>query len=101
MSRYVAAIDQGTTSTRFVIFDADGQSVGMAQQEHEQVYPQPGWVEHRPQEIWARTEAVIADALATTGLTAADLVAIGVTNQRETTVVWDRFTGEPVGNASV
>ena len=101
MSRYVAAIDQGTTSTRFVIFDADGQSVGMAQQEHEQVYPQPGWVEHRPQEIWARTEAVIADALATTGLTAADLVAIGVTNQRETTVVWDRFTGEPVGNAIV
>ncbi|MCD9625652.1 glycerol kinase GlpK [Rhabdothermincola salaria] len=101
MTRYVAAIDQGTTSTRFVIFDTDGQPVGMAQKEHEQVYPRPGWVEHRPQEIWARTEEVIAEALESAGLTAADLVAIGVTNQRETTVVWDRATGEPVGNAIV
>lgn len=101
MSRYVAAIDQGTTSTRFVIFDAAGQPVGMAQKEHEQIYPQPGWVEHRPQEIWARTQEVIADALESAGLTAADLVAIGITNQRETTVVWDRFTGEPVSNAIV
>jgi glycerol kinase len=101
MSHYVAAIDQGTTSTRFVIFDAAGQPVGTAQEEHEQIYPRPGWVEHRPDEIWARTRAVVTDALDAAGLTAADLVAIGVTNQRETTVVWDRRTGEAVANAIV
>jgi glycerol kinase len=101
MPEYVAAIDQGTTSTRFVIFDADGQPAGMAQKEHEQIYPQPGWVEHRPAEIWARTVEVVAEALEQAGLAAADLASIGITNQRETTVVWDRLTGEPVGNAIV
>ena len=101
MSGYVGAIDQGTTSTRFVVVDGDGRPVGMAQREHEQIYPQPGWVEHRPREIWSCTQAVIAEALDSTGLSAADLVAVGVTNQRETTVVWDRSTGEPVANAIV
>ena len=101
MPRYVGAIDQGTTSTRFVVFDADGRLVGMAQKEHEQIYPQAGWVEHRAQEIWERTQEVISEALDSTGLTAADLAAVGVTNQRETTVVWDRSTGEPVANAIV
>ena len=101
MPGYVGAIDQGTTSTRFVIVDADGQPVGMAQKEHEQIYPRPGWVEHRPHEIWSCTQAVIAEALDSTGLSAADLVAVGVTNQRETTVVWDRSTGDPVANAIV
>jgi glycerol kinase len=101
MARYVGAIDQGTTSTRFVIFDAEGRPVGQAQEEHEQLYPRPGWVEHRPQEIWARTREVVVEALASTGISPAELAAVGVTNQRETTVVWDRFTGEPVGNAIV
>ena len=101
MARYVAAIDQGTTSTRFMIFDANGRPVGVAQKEHEQIYPQPGWVEHRPAEIWMRTREVIAEALRSTGVAASDLVAIGITNQRETTVVWDRATGEPVSNAIV
>ncbi len=101
MAGYVGAIDQGTTSTRFVVVDGDGRPVGMAQREHEQIYPQPGWVEHRPQEIWARTQEVVAEALDSTGLSARDLVAVGVTNQRETTVVWDRHTGEPVANAIV
>ena len=101
MARYVGAIDQGTTSTRFMIFDATGSVVGFAQKEHEQIYPQPGWVEHRPAEIWTRTREVIAEALSSTGVAAADLAAIGVTNQRETTVVWDRTTGEPVCNAIV
>ncbi len=101
MARYVAAIDQGTTSTRFVIFDAAGKPVGFAQKEHEQIYPQPGWVEHRPVEIWERTREVIAEALSSVGLAATDLAAIGVTNQRETTVIWDRATGEPVHNAIV
>ncbi len=100
-ARHVAAIDQGTTSTRFVIFDADGRQVAMAQEEHDQLYPQPGWVEHRPDEIWSRTRSVVAEALASAGLTAVDLAAIGVTNQRETAVVWDRASGEAVGNAIV
>jgi glycerol kinase len=101
MPSYVAAIDQGTTSTRFMIFDAGGKPVGGAQKEHEQVYPQPGWVEHNPEEIWTRTREVIAEALESTGVAASDLAAVGVTNQRETAVVWDRATGEPVYNAIV
>jgi glycerol kinase len=101
MSSYIGAIDQGTTSTRFIVFDRSGRIVSIAQQEHEQIYPHPGWVEHDPEEIWRRTQAVIAEGLAQRGLHASDLAAIGITNQRETTIVWDRKTGAPVTNAIV
>jgi glycerol kinase len=101
MAKYVGAIDQGTTSTRFMIFDHAGKVVGIDQKEHEQIYPKPGWVEHNPIEIWDRTKDVIAGALAKANLTADDLAAVGVTNQRETTVVWDKATGEPIYNAIV
>ena len=101
MSKYVGAIDQGTTSTRFMVFDHAGKVIAVDQKEHEQIYPKPGWVEHNPMEIWDRTKDVIAGALAKANLTAEDLAAVGVTNQRETTVVWDKATGEPVYNAIV
>jgi len=101
MARYVGALDQGTTSTRFMIFDHGGRVVGVDQKEHEQIYPKPGWVEHDPMEIWTRSVEVIEGALAKAGAQASDLAAVGVTNQRETTVVWDRKTGEPVSNAIV
>ncbi|NOZ72068.1 MAG: glycerol kinase GlpK [Chloroflexi bacterium] len=101
MSSYVGAIDQGTTSTRFMIFDHQGNVVGAHQLEHKQIYPQPGWVEHDAGEIWQRTQEVIAGALAKANLSARDLAAIGVTNQRETTVVWNPKTGEPYYNAIV
>src|ERR1700741_2494470 len=101
MSVYLGAIDQGTTSTRFIVFDRTGRIVSVAQKEHEQIYPKPGWVEHDPEEIWRRTQEVIREALSQRGLTAPDLAAIGITNQRETTVVWDRETGEPVAHAIV
>jgi len=101
MPNYIGALDQGTTSTRFLIFDRDGRVVACAQREHRQIYPQPGWVEHDPDEIWARTEAVISEALLSAGLSGRDLAAIGITNQRETTVFWDRRTGKPVHNAVV
>ena len=101
MPDYVGAIDQGTTSTRFIVFSRSGQIVATAQKEHAQIYPQPGWVEHSPQEIWARTQEVIAEAMQSKGLTANDLAAVGITNQRETTVVWNRKTGQPVYNAIV
>ncbi len=101
MAKYVGAIDQGTTSTRFMIFDHAGQVVGIDQKEHEQIYPKPGWVEHDPMEVWAATQAVIAGALAKAHVDAKDLAAVGVTNQRETTVVWDKNTGKPVYNAIV
>jgi glycerol kinase len=101
MTKYVGALDQGTTSTRFMIFDHAGAVVAVDQMEHEQIYPKPGWVEHDPMEIWARSQDVIKGALAKAGITAADLAAVGVTNQRETTVVWDRHTGKPVYNAIV
>ncbi len=101
MTKYVGAVDQGTTSTRFMIFDHAGKVVSVDQKEHEQIYPKPGWVEHNPIEIWDRTKDVIAGALAKANLTAEDLAAVGVTNQRETTVVWDKNTGEPVYNAIV
>ena len=100
-ARYIAAIDQGTTSSRCMIFDAAGAVVAAAQKEHRQIYPQPGWVEHDPEEIWANVETVVADALARAGATAADIAAIGLTNQRETTVVWDKATGKPIANAIV
>jgi len=101
MSKYVGALDQGTTSTRFMIFDHAGAVVGIFQKEHEQIFPKPGWVEHDPMEIWARTQEVIAGALNKVGITAADLAAVGITNQRETAVVWDKNTGKPVYNAIV
>ncbi len=101
MTQYAAAIDQGTTSTRFMIFDHSGQVVATHQLEHTQLYPQSGWVEHDPLEIWARTGEVIQGAMQVAGITASDLVAIGVTNQRETTVVWDKNTGKPYYNAVV
>ena len=101
MAKYAAAIDQGTTSTRFMIFDHAGKVVGIDQKEHEQIYPAPGWVEHNPMEIWGSTEAVIAGALAKTGVDLRDIAAVGITNQRETTVVWEKATGKPVYNAIV
>jgi glycerol kinase len=97
----IGAIDQGTTSSRFIVFDLSGRIVSVAQKEHSQIFPRPGWVEHDALEIWANTEAVIAEALAARGLKPSDLAAVGITNQRETTVVWDRRTGEPVHNALV
>jgi glycerol kinase len=101
MPDYVAAIDQGTTSTRFMIFDHSGNEVGIHQLEHEQILPQPGWVEHNPVEIWERTAVVAQTALNAAGLTRSDLAALGVTNQRETTVVWNPKTGRPYYNAIV
>src|SRR5450755_843228 len=101
MAQYVGALDQGTTSTRFMIFDHAGQVVAIDQKEHEQIFPKPGWVEHDPAEIWTRCGEVIRGALAKAGLTAKDLAAVGITNQRETTVVWDRGTGKPIHNAIV
>ncbi len=101
MPEFVGAIDQGTTSTRFMIFDHDGTVVGAHQLEHEQFLPRAGWLEHDPAEIWRRTETVIEVALDKAGLTADDLAAVGITNQRETTVVWDPLTGRPHHNAIV
>jgi glycerol kinase len=101
MPDYVGAVDQGTTSTRFMIFDHSGNEVGRHQLEHEQILPQAGWVEHNPIEIWSRTETVIESALTKTKLSASDLAAVGITNQRETAVVWDRKTGRPYYNAIV
>ncbi|HVX44234.1 MAG TPA: glycerol kinase GlpK [Mycobacteriales bacterium] len=101
MPDFVGAIDQGTTSTRFMVFDHAGQEVARHQVEHEQILPRSGWVEHDPAEIWERTRLVMSTALTRAGLAAADLAAIGITNQRETTVCWDRRTGRPYGNAIV
>jgi glycerol kinase len=101
MAEYVGALDQGTTSTRFMIFDHSGGVVAVDQKEHEQIYPKPGWVEHDPKEISERSSEVTAGALKKAGIEASDLAAVGITNQRETAVVWDRNTGEPVYNALV
>ena len=101
MASYIGAIDQGTTSTRFLIFDAAGNIAASAQKEHEQIYPQAGWVEHDPEEIWFRTGQVIAEAMEQSGLAPRDLTAIGITNQRETTVLWNRTTGRAIHNAIV
>ena len=101
MAEFVAAIDQGTTSTRCMIFDHDGAEVGRHQLEHEQILPEAGWVEHNPVEIWERTASVIASALNKTKLSATDLAALGITNQRETALVWNRRTGRPYHNAIV
>jgi len=101
MSKYIAAIDQGTTSTRCILFNHQGNIVSVGQKEHEQIYPQPGWVEHNPEEIWKNTLEVIAISRIKASATAADIAAIGITNQRETTVVWNRRTGKPYYNALV
>jgi len=101
MADYVGALDQGTTSTRFMIFDHRGQVKGIDQKEHEQIFPKPGWVEHDANEIWTRSQEVTQGALDKAGLSPSDLAAVGITNQRETTLVWDRNTGEPVFNAIV
>jgi glycerol kinase len=101
MVDYVGAIDQGTTSTRFIVLDPSGRIVSIAQKEHRQLYPRAGWVEHDPEEIWRRTEEVIRTAMEAHSLRPRDLAAIGITNQRETTVVWNRKTGMPVSNAIV
>jgi glycerol kinase len=101
MARFVAAIDQGTTSTRLILFDADGRIAGSEQREHEQIHPRAGWVEHDAVEIWRRVREVIGGALASSGVEAGEIAALGITNQRETTVVWDRASGEPIHNAIV
>jgi glycerol kinase len=101
VTAYLGAIDQGTTSTRFIVFDHSGRIVSFAQKEHEQIFPKPGWIEHDPDEIWRRTQEVIEEAMRAKELLPADLAAIGITNQRETTVVWNRKTGRVVYNALV
>lgn len=101
MEKYILSLDQGTTSTRAIVFDKSGSIVAQAQQEFPQIYPQPGWVEHSPQDILASSVGVIGEALVRAGITAADLAAIGITNQRETTLVWNKKTGKPVYNAIV
>ncbi len=101
MSTYLGAIDQGTTSTRFIIFDATGRIVSVSQKEHEQIYPKPGWVEHDPEEIWRRLHQVMTEAMEQRGIRPKDVAAIGITNQRETTIVWNRKTGVTVYNAVV
>ena len=101
MTRYIGAIDQGTTSTRFMVFDRGGKVISSAQMEHRQIFPKPGWVEHDAVEIWQNTQEVAGAALARVGLRASDLAAVGITNQRETTVLWDRATGKPLHNALV
>ena len=101
VKRYIGAIDQGTTSTRFMVFDTDGRIVSRAQKEHQQIYPRPGWVEHDPEEIIARTAEVAEQALRDSGISAHQLAAVGITNQRETTVIWDKKTGKAIANAIV
>jgi glycerol kinase len=100
-AEFIGAIDQGTTSTRFIVFDRSGCIVSLAQKEHRQIFPQPGWVEHDPEEIWRNTQEVIAAAMAQKSLRPGDLAAIGITNQRETSLIWNRRTGAALGNAIV
>ena len=101
MGKLIGAVDQGTTSTRAMLFDERGRIVGVGQREHRQIFPEPGWVEHDAAEIWANTLAVMGEALEHARVPAADLAAIGITNQRETTVLWDRRTGRPLHHALV
>jgi glycerol kinase len=98
---FILALDQGTTSSRAIVFDHAGEIRALAQKEFTQIFPRPGWIEHDPNEIWASQIAVASEALARAGIQAADVAAIGITNQRETVVVWDRVSGEPVCNAIV
>ena len=101
MAQYIAAIDQGTTSSRCIVFDAKGEICATAQKEHKQIFPKPGWVEHDGMEIWNNVETVVKQALKSLKIKPADLAAVGVTNQRETTLLWDKATGEPIHNAIV
>jgi glycerol kinase len=101
MSQFIGAVDLGTTSNRFILFDAKGEIIAWDQMEHRQIFPQPGWVEHDPMEIWQNSCTVIANTLKKANLTGNDVAAIGVTNQRETTVVWDKKSGQPYYNAIV
>lgn len=101
MSKYIMALDQGTTSSRCILFDKKGNICSMAQKEFTQIYPKPGWVEHNPMEIWSSQLAVLTEAMAMVGAAPSDISGIGITNQRETTIVWDKETGEPVYNAIV
>ena len=95
MKRYVVALDQGTTSSRCIVFDKEQQVIGMAQKEYTQLYPQPGWVEHDPMEIYSSQYGVLMETLAQTGITPEEIAAVGITNQRETTILWDKATGRP------
>ena len=99
--KYILALDQGTSSSRAIVFDHDGNICSVAQQEFPQYFPQPGWVEHDPMEIWSSEAAVIAEAISKIGINGLDIAAIGITNQRETTIVWDARTGQPVCKAIV
>ena len=101
MKRYIAALDQGTTSSRCILFEQDQNILGTAQRELTQIYPQPGWVEQDPMEIWSTQYSVLTEVLAQTGISPHELAAIGITNQRETTIVWDKVTGRPIYNAIV
>jgi glycerol kinase len=101
MAKFVAAIDQGTTSTRFMVFDHHGKVISIDQKEHEQIFPQPGWVEHNPREIWLRVQEVIHGALSASDIDPREIASIGITNQRETTLIWEKATGRPVCNAIV
>ena len=100
VERYVLAVDQGTSSTRCILFDHGGRLVAVTQREHKQHFPKPGWVEHDPVEIWHNLERIAPEALAQAGATPDQVVALGIANQRETTVLWDRHTGRPVSRAA-
>ncbi len=101
MSNYILSLDQGTTSSRAIVFNHNGEIVAIAQKEFTQIYPKAGWVEHDPLEIWSTQLSVAAEVIVKAGLSASDINSIGITNQRETTVVWDRETGQPIHNAIV
>ena len=101
MEKYVIALDQGTTSSRCILFDHGGDICGVVQREFKQIYPQPGWVEHDPMEIWSSQLGVLMEAVGSIGATMDDIAAIGITNQRETTIIWDKETGKPIYNAIV
>ena len=101
MKKYVIALDQGTTSSRAIIFDKDQNILDISQKEFTQIYPHEGWVEHNPMEIWSSQYGVLQEVLAKSNITQEEIAAIGITNQRETTIVWDKYTGEPVYNAIV
>ena len=99
--KYILSLDQGTTSSRAILFDQSGSIVSVAQKEFRQIFPKPGWVEHDPRDIWSTQAGVAAEALTKANVRAADIAGIGITNQRETTIVWDRVTGQPIHNAIV